>query len=471
MSNAALDAARDALAGEPVWVVGGAVRDRLLGRETDDVDLVAEGDVGGLAKRLGRAAGAAAFPLSATFGAWRVTAREGWQADLMPLEGDTIEADLSRRDFTVNAMAEPLAGGDLVDPFGGAADLEARRLCLVSDHALEDDPLRVLRLARLAVELDFDIEPSAREAGARTAPRVSDVPGERSFVEIKRILTAPGQGAGRGVALLDELGALEVVFPELAAARGVEQSRYHHLDVYAHTLEVLDRLAELERDPSPFGEHAAAVQAVLAEPLADGLTRAQALRFGGLLHDAAKPHTRDELPGGRVTFIGHDEMGAALARSALARVRASERLQAHVAALTRHHLRLGFLVHAQPLSRRDLHRYLRTCEPVEVDVTVLSVADRLATRGHRSDEAIAAHLELAREVLGEALRWRAKGPPEPLVRGDELAAELGISRGPALGPLLRELEAAQFAGEIATREDALRRARELAASGQPPAGG
>jgi poly(A) polymerase len=102
---------------------------------------------------------------------------------------------------------------------------------------------------------------------------------------------------------------------------------------------------------------------------------------------------------------------------------------------------------------------------------VLSVADRLATRGQRAEPAIAAHLELAREVLGEALRWRAEGPPQPLLRGDELAAELGIERGAALGPLLRELEAAQFAGEIATRDDAVRRARELAASGPPPAGG
>ncbi len=202
----------------------------------------------------------------------------------------------------------------------------------------------------------------------------------------------------------------------------------------------------------------------MAEPLADELTRGQALRFGALLHDAAKPQTRNETPEGRVTFIGHDQSGAELARAALGRLRASERLQAHVAALTRHHLRLGFLVHRMPLSRRDVHAYLRACEPVEVDVTLLSVADRLATRGHKSDEAIARHLELARELLGEALRWRGEGPPEPLVRGDDLAAELGIERGPELGRLLGELEAAQFAGEIATQEDAVARAREVLAS-------
>jgi hypothetical protein len=108
-----------------------------------------------------------------------------------------------------------------------------------------------------------------------------------------------------------------------------------------------------------------------------------------------------------------------------------------------------------------MHAYLRACSPVEVDVTVLSVGDRLATAGRGADTAIAAHLELAREVLGPALRWRAQGAPPPLLRGDELADELGIPAGPEVGRLLTELEAAQFAGEVATREDAIRRARAL----------
>ena len=463
--NRGLAAARAALTGESVWVVGGAVRDELLGRPGDDVDLVVAGGVEELARRLGKAKGAAAFPLSEAFGAWRVSERGGtWQADLMPMEGETIEQDLARRDLTVNAMAQRLEGGELVDPFGGRADLEARRLRLVSPDALDADPLRVLRLARLAVELDFDLDPSAREPARRAAPRVADVSAERVFVELKRIVTAPGPAPWLGIALLDELGALEPVLPELTAQQGVDQTKYHHLDVYGRTLDALTKLVELERDPSPLGEHAEAAAAVLAEPLADDLTRGEALRFGALLHDAAKPLTRGETPEGRVTFIGHDERGAELARDALRRLRASEKLQAHVAALTRHHLRLGFLVHITPLSRRDVHAYLRACEPVEVDVTVLSVADRLATRGHKADEAIARHLELARELLGEALRWRAAGPPEPLVRGDDLAAELGIEPGPELGRLLGELEAAQFAGEIATQEDAVARAREVLAS-------
>jgi putative nucleotidyltransferase with HDIG domain len=262
---------------------------------------------------------------------------------------------------------------------------------------------------------------------------------------------------------MEELGLVAVALPELGALRGVEQNVFHHRDVHGHTLEVLDAVVRLEADASPLGEHAGAVQALLAEPLADELTRGGGMRFAALLHDAAKPATQGRRPDGRVTFVGHDAEGAQLARDVLkGRLRASQRLADYVAALTLHHLRLGFLVHERPLSRRAVHRYLTATEPYSAEVTVFTVADRLATRGKNAEPAIAAHLELARAVLGPALERRTAPRPEPLVRGDELAAELGV-RGPQIGRLLAELEEAQYAGEIRTREDALSLARSLLA--------
>jgi poly(A) polymerase len=208
-------------------------------------------------------------------------------------------------------------------------------------------------------------------------------------------------------------------------------------------------------------EHAVAVRALLQEPLADGLTRGDALRWGALLHDAAKPATRAvRVFDRRVTFMGHDVLGADLAREVLGRLRASVRLRDHVAALVRHHLRLGFLVHeSQPLSPDTVFSYLTTCDPVEVDVTLLSVADRLATRGAKAEQAIEAHMTLARRMLGDALRWRAEGPPTSLLRGDELAAELDIPLGPRVGELLGELVRAQYTGKVHTREQAIAFAR------------
>jgi len=457
-----LDLARRTLAGADAWLVGGSVRDRLLGRRTTDLDLAVTGDVAKAARALARAAHGAAFPLSEDFGAWRVVVRGGaWQADLSPLLGGSIAADLGQRDFTVNAIAEPLAGGERVDPHGGERDLAQRRLQMVSPQSFKSDPLRVMRLARFACELDLKPDLATVEAAEDRHEALAGVAAERVFAELKRIVAAPD--ALGGLALLERTGALEVVLPELPALAGVEQSHYHHLDVYEHTLAVLRETIALERDPAAiFGaRRGAAVAKLLAEPLADDLTRATALRFGALLHDIAKPRTRAVTDAGRVTFYGHDELGAELAREILTRLHASERLRAHVAALVRHHLRLGFLVRERPLPPRVEHGYLKACAPVEVDVTLLSVADRLATRGRRAEEAIEAHLALARELIGPALAWRAPGgPPRPPVRGDELADALGIRPGPRLGELLAELEAATYAGEVRTRAEAIAHARE-----------
>jgi putative nucleotidyltransferase with HDIG domain len=456
--------ARAALADTRAWLVGGAVRDRLLGRKTPDVDLAVAGDVEAAARALGRAARAAVFPLSEQFGAWRVVAvRAGWQADLSPLLGETIEQDLAQRDFTVNAIAEPLAGGELVDPTGGRDDLAAGRLRMVSAQAFASDPLRVVRLARFVAELGLVVEEATVAAAAEHAAALPGVAQERVFAELKRIVTSPDPLAG--LAALERTGATRAVLPELAALSGVEQSHYHHLDVREHTLAVLAEAVALARDPAAvFGdEHGAALATLLAEPLADQLTRGDALRFGALFHDVAKPQTRGVAPGGRVTFFHHDELGADVARAVLARLHASERLRAHVAALARHHLRLGFLVRERPLSRRAEYRYLKACGPVAVDVTLLSVADRLATRGRNAEEAIAKHLTLARELIGPALAWHAAGgPPKPPIRGDELAAALGIEPGPQLGALLAELEEATYAGEVASAQDAVGHARRCA---------
>jgi poly(A) polymerase len=497
-SDEALGVVRAALRDTTAWLVGGAPRDRLLSRETFDLDVIVTGSPADAARAIARAAGGAAcFELSEQFAGWRVLARDrSWQVDVQQLRGNSIEDDLALRDFTVGAIAEPLQGGEALDPLGGLADLAARRLRMASPVAFTEDPLRALRLVRLALDLDFEADPGTARAARAAAPELARVSGERIFMELRRIVASPR--ALDGLSLMESLGITAAVLPELEALHGIQQSRYHHRDVHGHTLEVLERTIALQADPIAIlgaggcgdrdahgenGEDAAAaaaaaeraearalagpVAALLQEPLADELTRGQALRWGALLHDAAKPLTAAVNAGGRgVTFLGHDVRGAELARSVLGRLRTSERLRAHVAALARHHLRLGFLVHApQPLARRTVFDYLRATSPVEVDVTLLSIADRLATRGDRASESIDAHMRLARRMLADALRWRAGGPPAPLWRGDALAVELDIPTGPRIGALLAELSAAQYAGEIATADQALRHARRLVRAG------
>ncbi len=468
----AVRVAREALAGRRAWIVGGAVRDALLGRAIVDVDLAVEGSPEEAARAIAKVGRGPFFQLSEEFGAWRAMgpAADRWVADASPLQGATIEEDLTRRDFAINAMAVPLEPekapeAALIDPLGGAADIESRTL-RVLPGAYEADALRPLRMVRLATELGFAPDAETEEATRAAAERVPRASGERVFAELRRLLVAPGVVAG--VDLADRTGVLAAVLPELTDLHGVEQSRYHHLDVYGHTLEVLEHQVAIEADPAQvFGpELGARVAAELSEPVGDELNAWQALRLVALLHDIAKPRTRGELPDGRVTFMGHHEVGVEMIDAICARLRTSERLRTFLGAVTRFHLILGFLVHERPLSRALVYRYLKTCQPVELEVTVHTCADRLATRGANADDAIAVHLELARELAAEALEWRAR-PPHPPVRGDDLARELDIPPGPELGKLLARLEEAAFAGEAPTREEALALARRLRETSQP----
>jgi putative nucleotidyltransferase with HDIG domain len=448
---------------EGVWIAGGAVRDAALGRDVVDLDLAVAADPAAAAKAVAREGGGHSFELSAEFATWRAVAADGsWQVDVTALRGETIEADLAERDFTIGAVAVPVSGGEPIDPFGGLADLDRRVLRVVGERSFSADPLRLLRAARFAAGLALEVDPATASLARSQAASAAAVAGERQLAELRQLVGGPDPL--RGMSLLDELGLTAVVLPELEALRGVEQGPNHHLDVHGHTMAVLERTLEVEADLERFGgDRAADLQALLAEPLADEISRGTALRFGALLHDIGKPATRSEQHG-FVTFVGHDRDGAEVVGVLCRRLRASRALTRHLQDLTLHHLRLGFLVHETPLPARRVHEYLRATEPVGADVTLLTVADRLSARGSgpfATEEAIEAHLVLARKMLAAALEWRRDGPPQPLLRGDELAGELDIEEGPELGELLAELEAAQYAGEISTRDEAVERARAV----------
>jgi poly(A) polymerase len=309
--STAVHAVREALPEARAWIVGGTVRDALLDRPIVDVDLAIEGDAHAAAEAIHSVTGGPIFRLSDAFRSYRALAPDrSWMADLTPLQGPTIEDDLRNRDFTINAIAVPLQGGPPIDPTGGSADVE-KRLLRVLPGAYERDPLRPLRLVRLATELDLAPDPATAEATRRHAPRVPEAAAERVFAELRRLVLA--DRVLDGLDLADELGIVAAILPELSDLHGVAQSKYHHADVYGHTVEVLQELIGLEHDlERVFGDLAPRLRAVLDEPLADELTRGQALRFAALLHDVGKPATRRVRPDGRVTFIGHDSVGEEL---------------------------------------------------------------------------------------------------------------------------------------------------------------
>jgi poly(A) polymerase len=451
MSLPGLEAVR-ALAPVPdAWLVGGSVRDLMLGRDVVDVDLVVADDPAAAARGLARAAGGAPFPLSDRHGAWRVV-RDGHTVDISRSHGPVAD-DLGRRDFTINAMAVPLAGGDVLDPHGGRADLEAGRLRAVSEQVFADDPLRLLRLARLAHELGFAVDPEAERLARRDAHLAVRPSGERVLTEIRRLLEP--DHPEEGIRLLDRLGVLDVVLPEAVAMRGVGQSPFHHLDVFEHTLKVLDAAADVSANVEHYLRDAAGpVQAALDAEVGNDFTGHTGLRLAALFHDIEKPATRTVSDEGRVGFMGHDRLGADTAQRVLERWRASHALIRFCRVLVAEHLRLGFLVRERPFDRRTAYRYLQATAPYAYESIVLSLADRLATRGVRARQAyVRAHSQAAVELI-QLLGELESEEREPLLRGDEIAAIAGAS-GPRIGELVAFLAEEQAAGTVTTREEAI----------------
>ena len=264
-------AALNALKADGVWVVGGAVRDALAGDEPDQFDLdVAVADAERWARSAGRALGAPSARISARFEIWRIPLPNG-QIDVWNLPDNDIERDLRRRDFTVNAMAVPLASfrsrdldASLLDPYGGRSDVVHRSLRLVTAEALRDDPLRMLRAVRLEAEAGWRPDAELRSAIKRDAARIVESAAERRWEELQRILLS--DRLPWALRRLDQGGLLDRVLPELALGRGVDQRPVHRRDVFWHQIDAARWIVRLTPPLAPRGLRASAIWQEL-EPL------------------------------------------------------------------------------------------------------------------------------------------------------------------------------------------------------------
>jgi putative nucleotidyltransferase with HDIG domain len=448
-------------AASETWLVGGVVRDALVGRPLLDIDLATSADPEATARHLARQIGGAPFPLGDAFGCWRIA--DDRQFDVCALRGDGIEADLGARDFTVNAMALPLVGApEIIDPQHGLRDLEHGTVRMVSAASIDEDPLRMLRAARIAHLFDWQVEEHTVAAIRERAARASEPAGERTFAELRMLLLHPE--ARRGWRLLQQLGLDATLLPELDACRGMAQSRFHHLDVHDHTLAVLDNCEDL----------LGATDFWL--PLPDGVDREPwseqqrlVVLLAALCHDLGKPATRQLREDGRVSFVGHDSVGAELVDALAERWRWSGAIRRNVKALVDTHLLLGFLLHTER-GARERWRLLRRFGDVAAEAVVLSVGDRLATAGPDDRRRwVRAHLELAREVWADHWREQRDGRPEPLLDGQAIAQAAGIEPGPQLGELVIALAEAQAIGEVTTRAQAEELVQRVsAATGRSP---
>lgn len=478
-------ASHDAVA----YVVGGFLRDTLLGRESHDIDVSIAGDPLALGPELADAFGGRYFPLAEEQHVARVVlAERDMHVDLIPLWAE-IEADLAERDYTIDAMAVRLAdvasgGAEVIDPMGGLPDLQDRMVRVIREDAFRADPLRPLRGARLAVELDLEVEADTAKLIREHSDRLAQAAVERQRDELMRVLATPR--AGQGLRLLDNLGLLERLLPELTESRGVEQPKEHYWDVFDHSLEAVSNLDILLAEEEPRGRRGRRLWRELwgqlawweqardyfrEEVLAER-PRSAVLKLGGLLHDIAKPEMKTFDAAGRMRFFGHAEVGAERAGGILRRLHFSAREVALVQTMVKAHLRpvqMGqpSLAGQRPPTRRALYRYFRDCGDAAIETLFLSLADHLATRGPRLNmSGWRQHVALVNYILTKRLQEEEITSPPKLLSGEELMAELNISPGPMVGRLLETVREAQAAGEISTPEEALELARGALAAAQ-----
>jgi poly(A) polymerase len=412
-------------AGHEAFLVGGCVRDALLGLEPKDADVATSalpGEVEALfphTRFVGARFGVCLVPGT---GRWIEVAtfrRDGVYEDRRrpaSVRFGTLEEDARRRDFTVNALYQDPSTGGVVDLVGGCADLEGRVLRCVGDprRRFDEDALRLLRAVRFASRLGFTIEPQTWQSMVALAPTLAAVSGERQRDELTAMLVHPA--ASRALRLLDQSGLLSVCLPEVAALKGVDQDPVHHPegDVWTHTLLCLDNLD----------------------------LRVPTAVWGTLLHDIGKPATCERQADGRIRFLGHEGVGADIARRVCRRLRFSAADTARICALVSRHMRF---IQAHEWRASTMRRFI-AADTILEDLA-LHRADALSSNGNLRGWQTVRDAIAAREASG------ASALPPPFLTGDDLR-RMGYRPGPVFKEILDAVQVAQLDGILATSDEA-----------------
>jgi len=452
--------------GQQVFLVGGTVRELLRGRLAPDLDLAVSRQTLEIARDLAAALGGTFILLDEA----QRTARVVWQGDELDLaefRAPTLDLDLGKRDFTLNALAldlEDLVSGRevrLIDPYGGRADLEAGVIRMLAPENFAADPLRLLRTFRFAATHQLQPTRETLEAVRRYLPAFPRVAAERIHHELHLLLDAPR--AFPAVRLLADSGLLFQIFPELQDLQGVDQNGYHHLDVFEHSLAALEALEQVLGAPEDYF-------AALAPALRHYLQRERRpawLKLAALFHDAGKPVTRQRRDDPeRYTFYHHERVGQEIFSRAAARLRCSQMETRTVLTLIDLHMRPFLLLplfREGGLSVRAVGRLIRAAGGELPGMFALAMADSLAGQGPLKPP----DAEMVLADLAEYIFQFFKERVEPLqnaprlLTGHDLIQELHLAPGPQFRNLLTAVEEEQLEGRLHSRQEALDYVRRL----------
>ena len=467
------------------WLVGGAVRDQLAGKPCHDLDVILPDDVKQISRRAADALGGSFFPLDEGRGMYRVILDSEGQLELMDfsrIQGGSLEADLSLRDFTINAMAVRLHHPEETnDPMGGSQDLRDRILRPCSPQSFLNDPIRVVRAIRMALEFDLRMAPGTPDLIRQAVPRVKLTSSERKRDEFFKLLDCPHPASA--IRLLDSLGILGELIPGLDALKGISQSLPHTMDVWDHSLTAmahLDQILQLLINPKDsledggnlllgltvgkLGQYRQDFQSHYQHRLNPFRTRRSLCLLAALLHDIGKPATRSVDMNGRIHFFRHEKVGAETATEIGRSLALSENEVQVLTTMTARHIEPRYVSakESKP-TRRMIYRFYRSTGEIGVDTCLLSLADFLSRTDYLPEqEAWAEELDRVSMYLDGWFRRKEEWiTPSKLLSGDEIKKTFNLPAGRLIGEINNHIQESVAAGEISNRDEALELARKI----------
>lgn len=441
------------IAGDNIFLVGGAVRDMYLGRQVADYDFACQENALLLAKRLALEIGATYVPLDEEYDIARVVIKQDDKhifLDFAGLKGNDIIADLNNRDFTINALAIPL-GEDIshiIDPLNGKKDIDERRITAISEANLLADPVRILRGIRLAVQLEYTIDDTSMALFIKHAMLVSISSPERIREELIRAFE---YNAYKSIILMKETNLIKAVFPELHRESGVIQNKYHTLDVWLHTVEVVHQLEVSVLNDSKIIN--SEIKAYLDEEIVTGRTNKTLLKLSALLHDVGKPVVKNTHPQKGVIFWNHDNVGSVIARKIVKRLAFSKKEVQIVTTIVRNHMRPLFIAKANA-NEKAYYKFFNDTDINGVGIILHALAD--ANGGKTKDEEKEKILyKTAQKMLNYYFEVYLIQKKAPLINGKDILFLKPHIPERKIGAILKQINELRADGKLTTRDEAL----------------
>ena len=446
-----------------VYLVGGALRDYYLKRQGTDLDFAVDQGAIALSRQFARRIKGAFVLLDTEHGSARVVKKwDGviWTFDFTDWRGPSIQKDLALRDFTINSLAVDLsqkADAPILESKISRGDLKAGMVRMVNPKVFEDDPLRLMRAFSLQASLGFKIEVNTKTQIKKDAHLLPKVAAERIRDEFFKVLDS--SRSYTTLSSMDRIGLLPQIIPQLTVMYKVVQGGYHHLDVWKHSLEVIDQLERIVKELSVDE----CLKTYLQEDIGGAHSRLALLKMAALLHDIGKPETRrEEL--NRTSFHGHEHVGERITRQIARQLKVSVKEQYFLEDAVRMHLRPGYLSNFKRPSKKAIFRYLRDTKDEAASLAILALADQAATRGPLTTDAKHKHhAKICHMLIKRYFEIKNQVPKKRLLTGNDLIKVLKLEPSALFGKILSTVEESAALGKIKTKQEALIFAKSVVA--------